>query len=52
MLNAAAAIIAGGKTESFQEALQMADCSISSGEATGKLNKLVGFTNKFQSASV
>jgi anthranilate phosphoribosyltransferase len=48
VLNAAAAIVAGGKTGSLQEAIKMAVCSIESGKALAKLNKLIEFTNKKQ----
>ena len=47
VLNAAAAIVAGGKADSLQEAIKMAARSIESGKALAKLNKLIEFTNKF-----
>jgi len=47
VLNAAAAIVAGGKADSLQEAIKMAVYSIESGKALAKLNKLIEFTNKF-----
>jgi len=42
-LNAAAAIAAGGKAETLQEALSMANESIASGAALGKLRQLQAF---------
>nr|MBC8386701.1 anthranilate phosphoribosyltransferase [Actinomycetota bacterium] len=47
VLNAAAAIVAGGKADSLQEAIKMAVYSIENGKALAKLNKLIEFTNKF-----
>jgi anthranilate phosphoribosyltransferase len=47
VLNAAAAIVAGGKTDSLQEAIKMAVNSIENGKALAKLTKLIEFTNKF-----
>lgn len=46
ILNAAAAIVAGRKTDSLQEAIKMAVCSIEDGKALEKLSKLIEFTNK------
>lgn len=47
ILNAAAAIVVGGKTDSFSEAVNIAKASIDSGKALNKLNRLIEFTNKF-----
>jgi len=46
LLNAAAAIVAGGKSESLQEAIKIAAYSVESGKALDKLNKLIEFSNK------
>ncbi|MCL5072937.1 MAG: anthranilate phosphoribosyltransferase [Actinobacteria bacterium] len=46
ILNAAAAIVAGKKTDNLQEAIEMAVYSIKNGKALEKLNKLIEFTNK------
>ena len=47
VLNAAAAIVVGGKTDSLSEAINIAVSSIESGRALAKLNQLIEFTNKF-----
>ncbi len=46
ILNAAAAILVGGKASSLEEAIEMAKESIDSGRAMEKLNQLVQFTNR------
>lgn len=46
ILNAAAAIAAGRKADGLAEAIDMANYSIESGKALGKLNELVEFTTK------
>jgi len=46
VLNGATAIIAGGKTDSFSEAISMAAHSIDSGKAMDKLQKLIEYTKK------
>jgi anthranilate phosphoribosyltransferase len=46
ILNAAAAVIAGGKRESFKDAIQISKQSIESGNALKKLKQLIEFTNK------
>lgn len=45
LLNAAAAILSGGKASDFHQALQLAAASIDSGAARGKLDALVRFTS-------
>ncbi|MCL4378419.1 MAG: anthranilate phosphoribosyltransferase [Actinobacteria bacterium] len=47
VLNAAAAIMAGGKAANLSEAIKIAIASIESGKALEKLNKLIKFSNKF-----
>lgn len=47
VLNAAAAIVAGGKSDDLREAIKIAEDSIDSGKAFVKLNELIEFTNKF-----
>jgi len=47
VLNAAAAIVAGGKTDTLQEAIKIAVYSIENGKALAKLNELIEFTNRF-----
>jgi anthranilate phosphoribosyltransferase len=47
VLNAAAAIAVGGKTDSLSEAINIAVSSIESGRALAKLNGLIEFTHKF-----
>lgn len=47
VLNAAAAIVAGGKAGSLSSGIDMAASSIDSGKALDKLNKLIEFTNKY-----
>lgn len=46
ILNAAAAIVAGGKVNSLSEAIDMAVNSIESGRALNKLKELIKFTNR------
>ncbi|NQV04328.1 MAG: anthranilate phosphoribosyltransferase [Candidatus Omnitrophica bacterium] len=46
ILNAAAALLAGGLAEDFKKGINLARESISSGKALDKLNKLIEFTNK------
>jgi anthranilate phosphoribosyltransferase len=46
LLNTAAALVAGGKTDHFGEAVPIASASIDSGAAKAKLEKLVRFTNE------
>jgi anthranilate phosphoribosyltransferase len=45
LLNAAAALMAAGRAEGFEDGLRLAAESIDSGAARGKLEKLVRFTN-------
>ncbi len=45
LMNAAAAIVASSKVESFQEGIAMAAESIKSGKAMAKLQRLIEFTN-------
>jgi anthranilate phosphoribosyltransferase len=45
LLNAAAALMAAGKTENLKDALPLAQQSLDSGAARAKLEKLVEFTN-------
>ena len=47
VLNAAAAIVAGGKAGSLSSGIDMAASAIDSGKALEKLNKLIEFTNKY-----
>ena len=47
VLNAAAAIVAGKKSDSIKEALGIAIASVESGKALEKLEHLVEYTNKF-----
>lgn len=46
LLNASAALIAGGMARDFKEGIEIARSSIESGKAKEKLEKLVEFTNK------
>jgi anthranilate phosphoribosyltransferase len=46
LLNAAAALVAGGKTDHLGEAVPIASASIDSGAAKSTLEKLVRFTNE------
>ncbi len=46
LLNAAAALVAAGRMEHMSGALPLAEKSIDSGAAAGKLEKLVEFTNR------
>ena len=46
MLNAATAIVAGGKARSLKDAIKEAEKSIDSGKAMEKLEKLVFYSNK------
>lgn len=46
VINAAAAIVSGKKTDSLSEAVDLANCSIESGKAYEKLNGLIEFTNR------
>lgn len=46
VINAAAAIVSGKKTDSLSEAVDLANYSIESGKAYEKLNRLIEFTNR------
>ena len=46
VINAAAALVASGKTSSFQDAAEMAKISIDSGAAQSKLIELINLSNK------
>ena len=46
LLNASAALIAGGMAKDFKDGIEIASLSIESGKAKEKLEKLVEFTNK------
>lgn len=46
LLNASAALVAGGKAKDFREGIEVARESIDSGEALKKLESLIEFTNK------
>jgi anthranilate phosphoribosyltransferase len=46
LLNAAAALVAAGKTDQLRDAIPLAAQSIDSGAAAAKLNALVEFTQK------
>jgi len=46
LINAALGLVAGGAAGGIAEALKMAACSIDSGAALGKLQKLVDFTRR------
>lgn len=46
VINAAAAIVSGKKTDSLFEAVDLANCSIESGKAYEKLNRMIEFTNR------
>ncbi|NKB25858.1 MAG: anthranilate phosphoribosyltransferase [Kiritimatiellae bacterium] len=46
VLNAAAAIIAGGKAENFPQGIEQAAHSIDSGAGANKLDQLISYTNK------
>ena len=48
LLNAAAAIVAGGKAGTLKEGVELAGKSIDTGKAKEKLDKLVGYCNKIQ----
>jgi len=45
-LNAAAAMVVGGKAKTLQEGVQLAQQTIDSGAAAEKLERLIAFTNK------
>ncbi len=47
ILNAAAAIVAGGKADNLNDGVKLARDSIESGKALNKLNQLIEYTNKF-----
>jgi anthranilate phosphoribosyltransferase len=47
ILNASAAIVAGGQAHNLKEAVNIAVDSIDSGNALKKLNQLIKYTNKF-----
>src|SRR5215831_7339458 len=51
LLNAAAALVAGGRADHLGEAIAMAARSIDSGSATAKLEALVSFTHRHSSAN-
>jgi anthranilate phosphoribosyltransferase len=46
VINAAAALIAGNKTNNFKEAIKLSEKSIDSGNAMKKLTELIEFTNQ------
>jgi anthranilate phosphoribosyltransferase len=46
LLNAAAALVAAGRADHMDRVLPLAEKSIDSGAAAGKLEALVGFTNR------
>ena len=46
IINAAAALVASGKTDSFQDASEMAKTSLDSGAAQSKLIELIELSNK------
>jgi anthranilate phosphoribosyltransferase len=46
LLNAAAALVAAGKSDSIKDAVPIAAKSLDSGAAKGKLTGLVEFTNQ------
>ncbi len=46
LLNAAAALIAGDKAQTFKQGVQMAAQAIDSGKALEKLNQLIEYTNR------
>ena len=46
IINAAAALVASGKTNSFQDASEMAKTSLDSGAAQSKLIELIELSNK------
>jgi len=46
VINAAAAIVSGKKTDSLSEAVDLANRSIESGKAYEKLNRMIEFTNR------
>jgi len=45
LINAAAAIVSGGKTDDLREGLRLAERSVESGSAYGKLTGLIEYTN-------
>lgn len=49
LLNAAAALVAGGKASDFEEGIQLAGQSIATGKALGVLDHLIEYTNGFTS---
>jgi anthranilate phosphoribosyltransferase len=51
LLNAAAAMVAGGKAETIAEGLAIARQSLESGAALGKLNALIDYTTKIKAAA-
>ena len=51
LLNAAAALVAGGRADHLGEAIAMAARSIDSGSATAKLEALVSFTHRHSAAN-
>ena len=46
LLNASAALIAGGMAKDFKDGIKIASLSIESGKAKEKLEKLIEFTNR------
>jgi anthranilate phosphoribosyltransferase len=46
LLNTAAALVAAGKAEDFQEGIRMAEISIDEGAAAEKMEALVKFTQE------
>ena len=51
LLNAGAAMVAGGKANTLNEGLAMARQSLESGAALGKLNALIDFTTQIKAAA-
>jgi anthranilate phosphoribosyltransferase len=52
LLNAAAALVAAGRSDSLRDAIPVAAYSIDSGAAHGKLELLVEFTNRYGSGAI
>jgi anthranilate phosphoribosyltransferase len=48
LINAAAALLVGGKAEDLQSAIKLADKSLDNGDAFEKLDKLIELTNEKQ----
>jgi anthranilate phosphoribosyltransferase len=49
LMNAAAALIVAGKTDDLREAVALATKAVDSGEAEGRLDRLIAVSNKFES---